>query len=257
LSKRTDRIRKKMADGEIIAGIFHYLASPMAAEIMADTGFDFVVVDAEHNPFNPETLLSILLAFRGSDTVPMIRVPWNDPVMIKQVLDMGYEGIVTPQTNTSEQARQAVMACRYPPIGTRGFGPARPGRYYRDGGEYARTANESIICAIQIENVSGAHDIDNIVNVPGIDWILIGRYDMSASVGGWLQVDHPDLWTAMRKIIETANNAGIVAGLPIDDLQRALDIGSKVVYLGTDCSFLQSAADAALARFRETAKRRQ
>ena len=234
-----------------------YLASPMAAEIMADTGFDYIVVDAEHQPFNPETLLNILMAFRGSDTVPLIRVPWNDPIMIKQALDMGYEGVVTPQTNAAEEARRAVDAIRYPPMGNRGFGPARPGRYFRDGGEYARTANESIICAIQIENVSGAHDIDNIVRVPGIDWILIGPYDMSATVGKWYDVEHPELWKAIKKIMDTAKNAGIPAGVPLggpDAIQRMLDAGSKLVFIGVDCGYLQSAADDALRRFREIVK---
>src|SRR3990172_11829405 len=249
MSKRTDRIRKKLSDGELCSGIFFYMASPMAAEIMADTGFDFVALDAEHNAFNPETLLNILMAFRGSDTVPMIRVPWNDPVIIKQVLDIGYEGIITPQTNTAEEARTAVSAVRYPPLGNRGYGPMRPAGYYRDKGEYVKTANDSIILAIQIENISGAHDIDNIVNVPGIDWILLGRYDMSATVGEWCNVEHPELWKAMKKIIDTANKSGVVAGLPLggpESIERTIEFGSKIVFAGTDCSFMQSGADAAL-----------
>lgn len=254
MSKRTDKIRKKLADGEVCSGIFFYLASPMAAEIMADTGFDFVVVDAEHLPFNPETLLHILLAFKGSDTVPMIRVPWNDPVMIKQALDMGYEGIITPQTNTVKEAQKAVAACRYPPVGTRGYGPTRPTDYYKDNGKYVRTANESIICAIQIENVSGAHDIENIVKVPGIDWILLGRYDMSASVGNFCDVEHPDLRKAIKKIMDAANEAGVPAGgLPLGERP---ELTQKIVFVGTDFSFLQSAADSALKTFRETVRKK-
>jgi len=254
LSKRTRAVKKKLAEGGICGGAWIAMASPMAAEIMADTGFDFIVVDAEHQPFSPESLLHILMAFRGSDTVPMIRVPWNDEIMIKQALDMGYEGIVTPQTNTAEEVRRAVAACRYPPLGNRGFGPMRPGRYFRDCGEYVRTANDEIILAVQIENVSGAHDIDNIVKVPGIDWILIGRYDMSASVGEWCEVEHPDLWAAIKKIMQTANKAGVSAGIPLggpNEIQRTLDAGSKLVFIGQDCSYLQTAADDALRQFKD------
>jgi 2-keto-3-deoxy-L-rhamnonate aldolase RhmA len=259
LSKRTDRIRQKLATGEACSGTWMALASPMAAEIIADAGFDFVVVDAEHNPFDPETLLHMLLAFRGSDTVPMIRVPWNDPIMIKQVLDMGFEGLVVPQTNTADDARQAVRACRYPPIGCRGFGPMRPGGYFRDGGEYVRSANDSIILAIQIENVSGAHEISDIVSVPGIDWILVGLYDMSASVGEWCNIEHPELWKACQKIMDAAHEGGIPAGIPLggpDKIQKTLDLGSKLVFIGQDCAYLQSSVDHAVKTFRDIVDQR-
>ncbi|MBI2843670.1 MAG: hypothetical protein HYX78_09750 [Armatimonadetes bacterium] len=254
MSERTAKLRRKLAAGERSPGAWIALASPMAAEVMAEAGFDWVIVDAEHNPFNSETLLHILLAFRGSDTVPLIRVPWNDPVTIKQALDMGYEGIVTPQTNTVEDARRAVEACRYPPVGRRGFGPMRPGGYYRDGGEYVRTANDSIICAIQIENVCGAEDIDSIVKVPGIDWVLVGRYDMSASVGVFGDVEHPDLWKAALNILGTAKAAGIPTGIPLggpDCLLRTIETGSQLVAIGQDCAYLQSGADGAVRAFYE------
>ena len=96
----------------------------------------WVVVDAEHSPFNPETLHHMLLAFKGSPTVPLIRVPWNDHVVIKQALDMGWDGVLIPQVNTVEEVKRAVEACRYPPQGRRGFGPRRAGNYYRDQAEY-------------------------------------------------------------------------------------------------------------------------
>lgn len=258
MSKRTEKLRKKLIDGNPVSGIWMALASPMAAEIIADTGLDFAVLDAEHNPFSPETLLNILMAFRGSDTVPMLRVPWNDAVMIKQGLDLGYEGIVTPQTNTAEEARKAVDACRYPPLGTRGFGPMRPTGYYRDGGEYLRTANQSIICAIQIENVSGAHDIENIVKVPGVDWILIGRYDLSATIPGIFgEVDHPKIWEAVKKITMTARKAGIPVGCPPrgpEEMKKIMETGSNIVFLGQDWAFLRTAADSALKKFHAIVK---
>lgn len=260
MSKRTDKLRKKLAAGELSPWVWLDFASPMVAEILADAGFDWILVDTEHNPFNPETLLHILLAFRGSDTVPIIRVPWNNEVMIKQVLDMGYEGIVTPQTNTVDGARRAVSACRYPPIGTRGFGPMRPGGYYRDKGEYVRTANESIICGIQIENVCGANEIDDIVKIPGLDWIIIGPYDMSASMGIFCDVEHPDLWKAIKKISNAAKKAGIPFGVPLggpDHIKRTLDAGSQLICIGRDSTYLQSSADNALKSFHETINKRK
>lgn len=123
LNKRAINPKKKLAAGKFTAGIRIEIASPMPGEIIAGAGLGWAIVDAEHNPFNPETLHHILMAFKGSDTVPIIRVPWNDHVIIKQVLDFGFDGILVPQTNTAEAARNAVEACRHPPIGKRGFGP--------------------------------------------------------------------------------------------------------------------------------------
>ena len=246
-----------MAEGQICPGTWISIASPMVAEIVADAGFDFIIVDAEHHPFNTESLFHILLAFRGCDTVPLIRVPWNDEVMIKQVLDMGYEGIVTPNTNTVEEVRRAVAACRYPPTGARGFGPTRPSAYYRDGGEYARMANELIICAIQIENIRGVDEIDGIVKVPGVDWILIGPYDMTGTMGIMGQLDHPDLWAAIEKILATAKAAGVPAGVPTagpDGIKRALAAGSQILPFGQDITFLRNAVDQALTFFKDCIK---
>lgn len=260
MSKRTEKLRKKLAAGELSPWAWIDIASPMVAEIMADSGFDWILVDTEHNPFNPETLLHILLAFRGSDTVPIIRVPHNNEIIIKQVLDMGYEGVITPQTNTPEETRRAVSACRYPPIGTRGFGPMRPSGYYRDGGEYVRTANESIICGIQIENVCGANEIDDIVKIPGLDWILIGRYDMSGSMGIFCEVEHPDLWKAIKRISDVAKKAGIPFGVPLgcaDTIQKTIAAGSQLICIGRDSIYLQSGADNALKAFHETINKRK
>jgi len=255
LSERTKKFRKKLAEGKLCPGIWISLACPMSAEIIADAGFDFILVDGEHNPFNMETLFHMLLAFRGSDTVPIIRVPWNNPVMIKQVLDMGFEGIVTPNTNNAEEARQAVSACRYPPMGTRGYGPTRPTLYGRDGGDYDRTANQQIFCAIQIESIGGAEDIENIVKVPGIDLILIGPRDMSGTVGVFGDVEHPELWKAMKKILKVAKAAGIPAGLPLDGpegIRRSIKAGSQIFPISQDLKFLRLGVDDALKAFRKT-----
>ena len=138
-------LKKKLAEGYISPGMWVSAPSPTICEIVADVGVDWILVDAEHSPFNPETLHHMLMAFKGSDTVPIIRVPWNDHVVIKQVLDMGWDGILIPQVNTLEDVRQAVKACRYPPQGQRGFGPRRAGNYYRDQIEYTRLWGSSRI----------------------------------------------------------------------------------------------------------------
>lgn len=135
ISRRAINLKKKLAAGGISPGIWVSLQSATTCEVIATAGFDWIIADAEHASFNPETLQHMLMAFKGTDTVPIIRVAWNDAVMIKQVLDMGWDGVLVPQTNTVEEAKRAVSACRYPPFGNRGFGPRRAGNYYLEQDE--------------------------------------------------------------------------------------------------------------------------
>ena len=258
-NQRAIRLKKKLALGKLSPGIWVSLPSPTVCEVIADAGFDWIIVDAEHSPFNPETLQYMLMAFKASDTVPIIRVPWNDHVAIKQALDMGWDGVVVPQTNSAEEARRAVSACRYPPVGRRGFGPRRAGGYYRDQDEYAKLANDSVICAIQIEDVSGADKIDEIIRIPGIDWILVGPCDMSGTVGQFLNLDNPELWKAIRRIFNTAHAAGITTGNAlngIENIEKQLDFGCQLVFLGEDTFYLKEAVDKDIKAFQDVLKNR-
>ncbi len=252
INQRALKLKKKLATGACSPGLWISIPSPTSCEIVAGAGFDWVVVDTEHSPFNPETLQNLLMAFTGTETVAIPRVPWNDPVLIKQALDMGWDGVLTPQTNTPEEARRAVEACRYPPLGNRGFGPRRAGNYYRDQAEYVRLANDMVICAIQIENVSALRCIEEIVSVPGIDWLFVGPCDMSGSLGKFLELRDGQLWDAIRQIFRTAQKAGIPTGDPLSglgNLEETLALGCQLVCLGEDTSFLQQATDNALSVF--------
>ncbi len=259
ISKRALNLKKKLAAGELSPGVWISLPSPTACEVIAGAGLDWIMVDAEHAPLNPETLQYMLMAFKESQTVPVIRVPWNDHVMIKQVLDMGWDGVLVPQVNSAEEARRAVAACRYPPAGIRGYGPRRASNYYRDEDEYVELANDAIICALQIEDITGADQIDEVVKIPGIDWILVGPNDMSPSTGRFLDLENPKLWQAIRKIFETAQAAGIPTGNPmggVDCIEEALDSGCQLIVLGEDTLYLKEAVDNAVAVFRGIAARR-
>ena len=265
--KRAINLKKKLKTGAFSPGVWVGLPSPAVCEVIASVGFDWVIVDAEHTPIGSENLQHMLMGFKGSSTVPLIRVPWNDAVIIKQVLDMGWDGVVVPQTNSAEEARRAVAACRYPPVGNRGFGPRRAGNYYRDHDEYVKLADESVICVVQIENVAGAEEIDEIVGVPGIDWIIVGPCDMSGTVGRFLDVEGAEICKAIRRIFDGARSAGIPTGNPLgglfdnvigvrgtnvgggQDAQRTPEPECQLVFLGEDTSFLKQAADDALQAF--------
>ena len=251
-NKRAINLKKKLANGELSPGIWVSLPSPMSCAVLADAGFDWIIVDSEHSVFNPETLQHMVMAFNGKTTVPLIRVPWNDAVMIKQVLDMGWDGVLIPQVNTVEEVKRAVAACRYPPAGRRGYGPGYAANYGQDEDEYVRCANQSVICSIQIEDVAGAEQIDEIVRVPGVDWIFVGPNDMSGTTKRFLDMDNQELWKAIRKIFNTAQKAGIPAGnAGPPDIQKALELGCPLIMLGDDTSFLKNGATNAIKAFQK------
>jgi 4-hydroxy-2-oxoheptanedioate aldolase len=259
---RAIRLKQKFARGECSPGIWMRLASATTAEVIAQAGFDWVAVDLEHTPFNPETLQHMLMGFKGVNTVPLVRVPWNDHVMIKQTLDMGWDGVIVPQVNTAEEARRAVAACRYAPLGNRGFGPIRAGNYGRDRAEYVHHANESVFCVIQVENVPCLEkEAEEIVRVPGIDGIWIGPCDMSSSINCFLETEHPRIWNAVGKLFALAKQAGIPTSEGTGGaarLKAVLDMGCQWVLVGEDITFLIDSSEAVLQTYRQAlAKIRQ
>lgn len=247
------KLKTKLGAGGYCSGVWMSVASPATCEIVAGAGFDWVLVDAEHNLINPETLLHVLVALKGSGAVNLTRVPENNEVFIKQALDMGWDGVLIPQVNTVDDARRVVAACRYPPMGKRGYGPLRASNYGRDEEDFAARANEAVICAIQIEHIIGADQIEEIVRVPGIDWIVVGPNDMSGSTDRFLDRDNPVLVNAINKIFATAQAAGIptsIGGGTIHDMQAVMDRGCQLVCLGRDVQYLRESADHAVDSFR-------
>ena len=136
--ERTRALKERFRAGDLTFGAWMEISHFAVAEIMAQTGFDFVVIDTEHGAYHQESLAITLAAFNGQPTVPIVRVPWNDKVMIKHALDAGADGILVPWIKNTDQVAEAVAACKYPPEGVRGFGPWRASRYYREMEEIGR-----------------------------------------------------------------------------------------------------------------------
>ena len=256
---RSVRLKEKLSAGAITAGMWVNLPSPVSFEVVADSGFDWVVVDSEHFAFNKETLLHMLMAFKTSETVAIIRVPWNEPAVVKQALDMGFDGIMFPGVGSLKDVKRAVLACRYPPLGQRGFGPIRISGYTGAGQvEYARHANERVICAIQIEDISAKQDIDEIVKVPGIDWVMFGPNDLSGTVGSFLNPKHPDVREAVHEMQKKVKAAGLPysgwMGSP-EAIEDAMQGGCQLIFTTDDISCLQQGMAAALKGFGEIVSR--
>jgi 2-keto-3-deoxy-L-rhamnonate aldolase RhmA len=187
------------------------------------------------------------MATKASETVPLVRVAWNDPVLIKPVLDIGAAGVIVPFVRTADEARRAVEACLYPPAGVRGFGPRRASHYGRLGGpEYCREANESVIVIAQIEHVDAVRNLDEILAVPELTSIVIGPNDLAGSLGLIGQPRHPRVLEAIQTIIATARRKNVPVGLATGyDAVQLVEWASEGVQwlaIANDTSLLLQAA---------------
>ena len=252
-NQRALRLKEKLRNGEPIVGIWIDLESAVAASLIAGCGFDWVLVDNEHAVFDRGGLHQIAMAFRGTDTVPFVRVPWNDMVMIKQMLDMGFEGIVTPQTNTVEGVQKAVAACRYPPDGCRGFGNTYAANYGRDLDEYSRLANDLIFCIVQVESIHSADEIEEMISVPGLDGLIYGPNDMSGTTSRFRDMANPELIDAIDRIESAAIAAGIPvgAGLNTKTMAEQVASGAQLILEGSVLDLIRQGADDIVNTFRE------
>jgi 4-hydroxy-2-oxoheptanedioate aldolase len=247
---RAASFKKRLKAGETMAGGWFTLTDPVAAELLARTGFDFLLIDTEHGAWDLIALQAALMGFNGSNTVPIVRVAWNDQVRIKQLLDIGVEGIMAPMVRTVEECRALVRACRYPPLGARGFGPRRASNYYRDLDAYVSIANDAIFVMPQVEDIATVGVIDEFLAVPGIDAVALGPNDLSGTTGFFRQHSHPSNTSAIDKVIARAKAAGVPVCLGVTSNpseQKELSMrGVRLLLVMSDLELLASGARAAL-----------
>ncbi|MGD2167507.1 MAG: aldolase/citrate lyase family protein [Gammaproteobacteria bacterium] len=203
---------ERLRAGERLLGTMLTLPLPAVAEVLADTGFDWLFVDAEHGPFDLGDIAAVLQAV-DRRIFCVVRVPALEAVAIRRTLDLGAEGIIVPQVNTAEQAAAAVEYARYAPDGARGVGLARAHGYGREFSGYLAGANRQVGIVVQAEHAQAVANIDSIVAVRGIDAVLIGPYDLSASLGRTGQLDHPDVVAAIDHVTDRCQAAGMPLGI--------------------------------------------
>lgn len=242
-------IREKLERGEPTIGSWLSMAHESIAEILADAGYDWVVIETEHTAIDVSEVLRLVMAIQGQGSIPLVRLAWNDPIQTKAVLDSGAAGVLVPNVNSADQARQAVDAVKYPPDGKRGVGLARAQGYGERFDDYVEDANDGTLLFVQIEHVDAVDAIEDIVAVPGIDGTFIGPYDLSMSMGIPGQLDHPDVQAAQEHVREATLEAGLAPGIHLvhpdraaHRLQEHLDKGYRFIALGTDILFLGDSA---------------
>lgn len=256
--RRTLAFKRKLREGGVAIGAWLGLNDPAAAEIMGRVGFDYLIIDTEHGAWDLQPLQITIMALNGTVSVPIVRVPWNDHVRIKQMLDLGVEGILAPMVRTVEECRELVAACRYPPVGRRGFGPRRASNYYRDIKAYEARANEAIFVMPQIEDIATLDVLDEFLSVPGIDAVAIGPNDMSGTAGVFRDPHHPRIKAAIDKIAATAKAKGVPVCLGVNTQpaeQRGwVDKGVRLLLVTSDLELLAGGARTALQANREALK---
>jgi 2-keto-3-deoxy-L-rhamnonate aldolase RhmA len=245
--------RARLKRGDALLGTMVTLPSPPSAEVLASLGFDWLFVDAEHGPLETAELLGILTAVNRRAAC-LVRVPSCDAVQIAKVLDLGADGIIVPQVNTPEQAAAAVRFARYPPEGARGVGLARAHGYGLKFKEYVDSANREIAVVVQAEHAIAVENIDSIARVPGVDAVLLGPYDLSASLGKMGQVDAPEVVAAIGRVTDACRAAGMrlgYFGVNAAAVRPYVGRGYTLIVAGVDTTLLAGAARGLLAELRE------
>lgn len=236
-----------------LVGMWVCSGSAMNAEIAAGSGLDLVLVDAEHSPNGPESILAQLQAVAAYPVAPLVRPPFGDTVVIKQYLDLGVQNLLIPMVDSAEQATELVRAVRYPPEGVRGVGSslARSSRWNRVPG-YLADAAATVSLFVQIESRTAMERVAEVAAVDGVDGILVGPADLAASMGFLGQQDHPEVVDAVLHAIRVGVELGTPVGVnafAADAADRYLEAGAAFVLVGADVQLLARASEALADRF--------
>jgi 2-keto-3-deoxy-L-rhamnonate aldolase RhmA len=242
------KFRDNLKAGRLCLGSAVSCTDPAVTEALCDS-VDFLWIDLEHSPISLESLQALLIAARAGGAPALVRVPSNDVAWTKRVLDIGAEGIILPQARSVAEVEDFVAACRYPPLGRRGFAPRRASNYGRQRlDDYLETANAQVFVAVQIETKESLDALDAIVQIKGIDSLVVGPADLAGSLLGLPgQVSHPKILESIARIVGAARQAGLPVGIGMgpdgDYALRVAQLGVQWIQCGGDVSFMLRAAD--------------
>ncbi|HEY9529811.1 MAG TPA: HpcH/HpaI aldolase/citrate lyase family protein [Burkholderiales bacterium] len=248
-----NRFKHALHEGKPQIGLWSSLASHYTVEVIAGAGFDWILLDSEHSPNDLESLLIQLQAAAPYETHCVVRVPWNDMVTIKRVLDIGAQSLLVPYVSTRTEAEHAVSYTRYPPAGVRGVaGTTRATRFGRIK-DYAKRAHEEICLLLQVETQAALDNIETICAVEGVDGVFIGPADLHASLGYPGEIANPKVKPLIDDAIRRIRKAGKAPGIltPNEaDARHWLECGALFVAVGADVGLLARGAEALAAKFR-------
>ncbi|MGA7509987.1 MAG: aldolase/citrate lyase family protein [Erwinia billingiae] len=254
---KPNNIKKCWEAGETVLNGWLSISNAFTAEIMAEQGYDSLTIDLQHGFVGYEEAKPMLQAMRASGVAPMVRVPWLEPGIIMKSLDAGAWGIICPMVNTAEEAQTLVSCMRYPPRGSRSFGPTRVS--FSAGADYGQHADDEVVCFAMIETAQAVENIEAIVATPGLDGIYIGPADLTLGLTGrkfrtGFDRDEPEIVDAIKHILSCAHRAGKKAGLHNGTpayAAKAAAWGFDLVTVSNDVQLLRAGAVASIQQFRE------
>ncbi len=216
-----EKFMTKVSSGNCVTGMVITLTDPAVSELAGDAGFDFTWIDMEHSPLSINDVANHIMALRGTDCAPFVRVALNDAALIKPVIDLAPAGIIIPMVKSAEELKNAVSACRYPPEGTRGCGLRRAVGYGAKSNEtyFQESEREPLIIA-QIEHIEAVENLDEILQVKHLGSICIGPYDLSGSMNKFASPDDPEVGKVVDLICEKAHAAGVMVGAFVSDVAK-------------------------------------
>lgn len=242
-----------LARGELQIGLWSSLCSPIVAEIIGYSGFDWILVDTEHSPNEPPAVLAQLQALQAGTATPIVRPAWNDPVLLKRLLDIGTQAVLVPFVQNAQEAAKAVAACRYPPAGIRGITMSGRGSRYGRVPDYLKRADAEICVLVQVETGEALSQLEAIASVDGVDGVFIGPADLSASLGHIGNPGHPEVQEAIKAAAARLTAIGKPAGILTAseaDARRYIEWGYRFVAVGSDLGLLTKNADALAKAFK-------
>ncbi len=242
---RDTTLKNKINSGELTIGTWITIGHSSIVEILCDAGFDWLTIDLEHNTINQENLRNLIIAGQAKSIPMLVRVPKNDEVFIKKALDAGADGLIIPMINSAQDALDAKNYSYYPPIGKRGVGLSRAQGFGNNFDNYIKWSSKNLTIIAQIEHIDAINNLEEIINVKEIDALMVGPYDLSASLGipGKFDFevvkDSLDTFVSKSKKNKTSIGQHIV---PLEEwrFKEAIEIGYNFIAYGTDFQFLKS-----------------
>lgn len=241
--RKTNTLKASLKEGQVAIGTWSIIPSPSAVNVMAAAGLDFIIIDMEHGPTGFETAEDLIRAVESEGSSPVIRVPSLDEAMILRALDIGAHGVIVPHVETPEDAAEVVKYAKYKPEGERGFSP-----YTRAGGyskfnikEHCQIENGATMVIVVVEGVDGIRNLDRIIEVPGLDVIYLGIYDLSQAIGRPGEIEHPEVKAYVEECVSKVRERGLSCGCfahDLADIQWLSDIGIQFITYMIDTTLL-------------------
>ncbi len=249
---KVSEVKRKLKKGQVCFGtMLRILKSSQAVAMCASEGWDYIILDTEHNDYNPETLGNLSLIARYERIGLYVRVPDKLYHLMAQTLDIGVEGLVLPQVSTREEAEQIIRSVKYAPMGQRGVSISATTTQYRDYDvvQYTHWANEELMTIVQIESEIGLKNMDTFLSVKGIDAVMVGPSDLSQDMGIPGRLDHPRMESALRQVIKACNRHGVAPGIHLADMdlvKKWIKEGMRFVTYSYDTKLFKDASRDAL-----------